>query len=1818
MKFKLINFRHSRMFWSVCTLVLWLISLHTIAQEKIIYFDDFESDNGGFIVAGTNPSWTYKAPAGGAWSGTKAWDQDGYATLANETLTSPYIVLPPDHPDSLIYISFYLRSIVVNTWAGATLEVSKNNENIWSKIDGFISGDYDPVDKREFGGTEVDLPYWTGNKPWTFVSADITHMIADSIRFRIRFRSSSLINNPQGFTLDDVKISQVLDPNPIPHFNDFESGEGEYAKAGTISTWAVGTPPGGAKSGAQAWFHSPVAIKDADNSWMTPHYFVPTSPSGQVIFSFDQDLNMVNNPYTDYATLEIQFDGGSWQYLNSFLSGSYNGTINTTAVWRGIRDWTRVKVNVSSYAGSRIRFRVRYVIKSSSPSSDGISIDNVSMAIENNMIPTLSVAPSASTTYSDFPLHLTLNFSEPVAGLEIEELDIPGAYIQNLEAINAAEYTIEVFPHVLGSLTLNLGAGSVLDYTGNPNLAGSFELPYSGCSTYANNNVSIAVGEVYSIGANNYNNAGTYFDTILNHVLCDSLVKTVITLGPANGSCGTVLNFDGDNDLVTLPNNLTIGNISHTVEMWVKIPEVGSGGLASGERVGAILGNYNATPNSIYEVHAKGEMRIWWNEGQLDLKATTDLRDNQWHHLAYVRNNADNTFKAYIDGELELSHTSAGSNLIFAHPHNIGGDRRAPSSSPNFHGDLEELKIWDFAMTQEEIQESITTITDPTSAGLLHYWDFNDGRGALTLTDLAGGNNGTLTDMDAANDWLSADGELVGQLYYTDVDGDGYVGDEVLFCSDPGAAYYLESELTSAGKLLGDCDDADQEVNPGEVEIEGNAKDDDCNAATPDVIIEATTLLFDGTDDFVSASGPNLASQSFSIEFWAQRSEINKYGMVLFMGSNATGQGLNIPIMDNNKVRFSFYGTDFDSNITIVDTDWHHFAMTYNHANGAYSIYIDGALDKSGVFGTTFTGSNAMLIGRQLDNGSRFFKGKLDEFRIWDRALSSTEINGSIDCELNGDEVGLLAYYQFNQGIVAGDNSGIATLTDETGNEYTATLQNFALVGASSNWSDGSVISTACNIAPVLSAIGDKSVTIGEELAFTASATDEDSPTLTFSLDAAAESEGMTIDASTGAFSWTPMAGQAGSDQVTVTVSDGSLTDSETFSITVNKLDQIVTFYDFFQKTYGDAPFELSAESPSALSIIFTSSDETVATISGNILTIVGAGTTTLTALQAGNDNYNPASTIKEMVVAKSAQTINLPNIPDVNLLDSTSFTISISASSGLPVVLSIVDETVATISGGLINLLQKGVVSLLAEQGGDDNYHPISNSAIFQVFEKYVWNGTSWNAGAPNVNSTVLITGNFNSVTGGNLLSRDIEIAASATVTIEANTRMQFIGNLVNNGNIIVESGGTFFNYGLLNISGNPITFRRNTRYADGKYSFVGSPVQYDLNIVGSQLGANVYRYDESTDVNTESLSRWITADGDPLIPGKGYTQANQQLIEFVGMPNDGTITYSASHENDGWHLVSNPYPAALDLSAFLDANTNTTDAIYLWDDNGSEAARGTSNDYIIVNKTAATDNSGENNESRWNGYIGSMQGFFIQMDGAPGDIVFDENMRVIGSNNDISFFRKTVSDLPVARINLTTSDGLFEQTVIGWNEVVSDDELSEGYDARVFSTSADYLIYTTKANIPLAIQTVTSGKEVMPLGYQVAEAGNYTLGMDVSKAQGKTLYLHDLHAGRVTDLGVGAYDFSSAAGVFADRFELRTTGALLSNSVVQKGLYVKDKMLYITVSQPARYELLNLSGQRLTTALVNGVAVLDLNHLANGVYLINDGLETIKIILK
>ena len=107
----------------------------------------------------------------------------------------------------------------------------------------------------------------------------------------------------------------------------------------------------------------------------------------------------------------------------------------------------------------------------------------------------------------------------------------------------------------------------------------------------------------------------------------------------------------------------------------------------------------------------------------------------------------------------------------------------------------------------------------------------------------------------------------------------------------------------------------------------------------------------------------------------------------------------------------------------------------------------------------------------------------------------------------------------------------------------------------------------------------------------------------------------------------------AGSYTVTATVATDSNYNSASSTatgFTIGKANQTITFATLVAKTVGDAPSALTATASSGLTVSYVSSNPGVASVAGSTVTSVAAGTTQITASQAGDDNHNAATSVTQ------------------------------------------------------------------------------------------------------------------------------------------------------------------------------------------------------------------------------------------------------------------------------------------------------------------------------------------------------------------------------------------------------------------------------------------------------------------------------------------------------------------------------------------------------------------------------------------------------------
>jgi hypothetical protein len=241
-------------------------------------------------------------------------------------------------------------------------------------------------------------------------------------------------------------------------------------------------------------------------------------------------------------------------------------------------------------------------------------------------------------------------------------------------------------------------------------------------------------------------------------------------------------------------------------------------------------------------------------------------------------------------------------------------------------------------------------------------------------------------------------------------------------------------------------------------------------------------------------------------------------------------------------------------------------------------------------------------------------------------------------------------------------------------------------------------------------------------------------------------------------------------------------------------VNQTITFAALANKTYGDAPFAVSATATSGLPVSFRIVSGP-ATISGNTVTITGAGSVTIEASQAGNATYNPATPVQQsFIVAKAAQTITFAALSNKNYGDAP-FALTATASSGLPVSFRVISGP-ATVSGNTVTITGAGLVTIEASQTGNANYNTAAVTQSFTVNKAsqfitfaalsnktlgdapFTVNATA-SSGLPVsfrvVSGPATISGNTVTITGGGIVSIEASQAGDANYNAAAVVTQSF-----------------------------------------------------------------------------------------------------------------------------------------------------------------------------------------------------------------------------------------------------------------------------------------------------------------------------------------------------------------------------------------------------------------------------------------------------------
>jgi len=317
------------------------------------------------------------------------------------------------------------------------------------------------------------------------------------------------------------------------------------------------------------------------------------------------------------------------------------------------------------------------------------------------------------------------------------------------------------------------------------------------------------------------------------------------------------------------------------------------------------------------------------------------------------------------------------------------------------NGSIDELRVWNVARTPAEIKAAMLAGVAPSTTGLVAYYKFDEPSGATVTNSVSGGPNGTIN----------------------------------------GTPTRVTSPIQTGNNAL-NFDGATTRVLAGPI-----AAYDGFTSGTFEAWINPTTL--DATNR----------------EIVGLRTDANTATKVSFHIASPSAGTTTVGMWN---------GTTF-STITsptpIPTGTWTHLAFVTN--GSSTDVYQGNTSGTNTLIGTiplgygTATGTDLTVgYSKNASSGTdvEFFNGSIDEVRVWNTALTATQITNNMLGTLSGGQTGLVAQLSFDEGIAAGANTGLSTAFDNTANNNHANMINFALTGASSNF----VVSPLSTILPVV------------------------------------------------------------------------------------------------------------------------------------------------------------------------------------------------------------------------------------------------------------------------------------------------------------------------------------------------------------------------------------------------------------------------------------------------------------------------------------------------------------------------------------------------------------------------------------------------------------------------------------------------------------------------------------------------------------------------------------------------------------------------------
>ncbi|WP_298497850.1 choice-of-anchor D domain-containing protein [uncultured Algibacter sp.] len=177
----------------------------------------------------------------------------------------------------------------------------------------------------------------------------------------------------------------------------------------------------------------------------------------------------------------------------------------------------------------------------------------------------------------------------------------------------------------------------------------------------------------------------------------------------------------------------------------------------------------------------------------------------------------------------------------------------------------------------------------------------------------------------------------------------------------------------------------------------------------PQIIVERS-VYFDGAVDYIDMDNNiDLNTSAFTISAWIKRDPGTVNASIVSKRNAAFTEGYDLKINGSGRLEMAWNGgaVSITSSVVIPENEWHQVAVTYSGGTG--TLYIDGVEDTASIassLASPVATSQKFLIAAADGwdpNTTDYFAGNIDEVRVWNAALTPTQLRYIMNQEIIND-----------------------------------------------------------------------------------------------------------------------------------------------------------------------------------------------------------------------------------------------------------------------------------------------------------------------------------------------------------------------------------------------------------------------------------------------------------------------------------------------------------------------------------------------------------------------------------------------------------------------------------------------------------------------------------------------------------------------------------------------------------------------------------------------------------------------------------------------